>query len=146
MVGAQTGEQRSAWLAGVVAEDQPAAALAAGTHDPALGRGRELLEHLGVEAPVPARDAGPRRRLTSVRRFSIRFHAVESTEGTSAVRLVPFERWPAACSARTFGKCICVPWLSRLGSGRGMPVPRFLRRLARALSVHRERHTRLRSR
>ena len=42
----------SARLAGVVAKDQPAPVLAAGIHHPALGRRRELLEHLGVEALV----------------------------------------------------------------------------------------------
>src|SRR5919106_1874441 len=84
----------SASLAGVVAEDEPAAALAVGMNLAALGRGRELPEHLGVEALVPCselRIAEAHLELPPVAALRIRFHAVESTEGTSALRIVPFD-------------------------------------------------------
>lgn len=45
--------EASALLTGVVAEDESAATLAIRIHDTTLGRGRELPEHLGVEALVP---------------------------------------------------------------------------------------------
>lgn len=109
----QPCERRSPWLAGVVAEDQPASALAAGIHHTTLGRGCELPKHLGVEALVPrseARIAEAPLKHAPVAAFTIRFHTIESTEGTSAVRLVPFDRRPWRCVGGTFAKvCICVP-------------------------------------
>jgi hypothetical protein len=58
----------SARLAGVVAEDEPALALAAGIHNGAFGRRRELLEHLGVEALVLRPNSGSPKHLLSARR------------------------------------------------------------------------------
>src|SRR6266511_2822302 len=44
--------------AGVVAEDEPAAALATGIHDRPLTRTRELLEHLGANTLVLGTELG----------------------------------------------------------------------------------------
>src|SRR6266511_1204888 len=74
----------SARLAGVVAEDEPAAPLAGRIHHPSFGRGRELLEHLGVDALVlrpELRIAQTRLEHAPVEVFTIRFHASREYRG-----------------------------------------------------------------
>src|SRR5436190_18400678 len=85
----------SARLAGVVAEDESAAALATQIHYLALGRGRELLKHFAVEAlviyPEPGGAQAPLEFCTEAA-HTIRFHRVESSEGTTTLGLGPLER------------------------------------------------------
>ncbi len=107
MLGIRTDPDRrlSVRLAGGVTKDEPAAALTAGIHHRAFGRGSQLLEHLDVEALVlrtelgiaqATLDGAPGAALT------IRFHAVESTEGTTTLRVVPLGgRRPGVASVRT---------------------------------------------
>jgi hypothetical protein len=74
----------SARLVGVVAEDEPAAPLAAGIHHSAFGSGRELLEHLGVDALVlrpELRIAQTHLEHAPVEVFTIRFHACREYRG-----------------------------------------------------------------
>src|SRR5919198_6320621 len=79
-------------LASVVAEDEPAAPLAAGIRHWAFGRGRELLEHVGVDALVLCPELGiaqARVEHAQVELSTARPHVHEGTEGTNTVRYVP---------------------------------------------------------
>src|SRR6266511_2587794 len=100
----------SATFAGVVAEYEASAALAAVIHNWAFRRGCELLEHLGVEVPVLRPELGIAQALLErapIAPLSIWLHAVERTEGARTLRLVP----SVARHPRGFG-----PALSRSAS------------------------------
>lgn len=102
---------RSGPLVGVVAEDEPPAALATRIHHLALGRRRELLEHLAVEALVLRRNPGSRSRLSSSSRTRL------SRSGSTASRVArerrPWASFPSSTERSAlhrphFAKCICV--------------------------------------